>query len=40
MKKTLLVLSIMAGLTGCDIDNSEAKKVPANFNNEFTTTWF
>lgn len=37
MKKTLLVLSIMAGLTGCDIDNSEAKKVPANFNNEFTT---
>ena len=37
MKKTLLFLSVLTALTGCDIDNSEAKKVPANFNNEFTT---
>lgn len=37
MKKTILVLSVIAALTGCDIDNSEAKKVPANFNNEFAT---
>lgn len=37
MKKEILVLSMVAGLTGCDLDNSEAKKVPADFNNEFET---
>jgi VCBS repeat-containing protein len=37
MKKEILVLSVVAALTGCNIDNSEAKKVPANFNNEFAT---
>ncbi|MBU2883531.1 VCBS domain-containing protein [Psychrosphaera sp. B3R10] len=37
MKKEILVLSMIASLTGCDLDNSEAKKVPADFNNEFTT---
>lgn len=37
MKKSLLVLSVITALSGCDLDNSEAKKVPANFNNEFST---
>lgn len=37
MKKQILALSVAVALTGCDIDNSEAKKVPANFNNEFAT---
>lgn len=37
MKKEILVLSMVAGLTGCDLDNSEAKKVPADFNNEYET---
>ncbi len=37
MKKEILVLSMIAALTGCDLDNSEAKKVGANFNNEFST---
>lgn len=37
MKKEILVLSMITALSGCDIDNSEAKKVPADFNNEFMT---
>jgi VCBS repeat-containing protein len=37
MKKEILVLSVIVALSGCDLDNSEAKKVPANFNNEFAT---
>lgn len=37
MKKQILALSMIAALSGCDLDNSEAKKVPANFNNEFKT---
>ncbi|MCF2946950.1 VCBS domain-containing protein [Paraglaciecola aquimarina] len=37
MKKQILALSVIASLSACDIDNSEAKKVPANFNNQYTT---
>ncbi len=37
MNKHILILPIVAALSGCEIDNSAAKKVPANFNNEFAT---
>ena len=38
MKKQILALSMIAALSACEIDNSDAKKVAANFNNEFITT--
>ncbi|WP_111979563.1 VCBS domain-containing protein [Algibacillus agarilyticus] len=37
MKKQILALSMIAALSACEIDNSAAKKVAANFNNEFKT---
>ncbi|WAJ71654.1 VCBS domain-containing protein [Catenovulum adriaticum] len=37
MKKTILALSILTTLSGCEIDNSGAKKLPAVFNAEFVT---
>ncbi|WP_448246742.1 VCBS domain-containing protein [Thalassotalea agariperforans] len=37
MKKQIIALSLLASLSACEIDNSGAKKVAANFNNEFTT---
>lgn len=37
MKKTILALSILTTLSGCEIDNSGAKKLPAVFNNQYVT---
>lgn len=37
MKKQILALSIITALSGCQLDNGDAKMVPANFNNEFIT---
>ncbi len=37
MKKQILALSMVAALSGCDLDNSEALQVPATFNNSFQT---
>ncbi|MDU0352598.1 hypothetical protein RS130_00535 [Paraglaciecola aquimarina] len=37
MKQQILALSMITALSACDLDNSEALQVPANFNNEFIT---